>query len=236
MSSSISPPIIPPTLVVTSGEAAVFAENGTGAAYTATGTDPQGDAMTWALSGDDAALFDIDANTGVVTFKATPDYEMPSDLGADNVYNITVMTTDNVDSSASLDVTITVEDKNEAPSVSLALPLEITFGASNNTSFVGIDVGSSSSPAFGDLDGDGDADLVVGASDGTLQAYERTAVGFSAFAINPFASIDVGSSSSPALADLDADGDVDLVVGAGDGTLSAYQQTADGFKAFPVDL
>ncbi len=99
----------------------------------------------------------------------------------------------------------------------------------------GIDVGTYSAPAFADLDGDGDLDLVVGERDGTLLAFEKTATGFAAFATNPFAGIDVGRYSMPAFADLDGDGDLDLVVGEREGTLRAFEKTATGFAAFATN-
>ena len=43
--------------------------------YTATATDPDGPTLTYSLSGTDAAAFNINASTGVVTIKAVPDYE-----------------------------------------------------------------------------------------------------------------------------------------------------------------
>ena len=55
---------------ITSAASANFAENGTGAAYTATATDAEGDALTFALAGADASLFAIDSATGEVTFAA----------------------------------------------------------------------------------------------------------------------------------------------------------------------
>lgn len=46
--------------------------------------------------------------------------------------------------------------------------------SSDNSPFDGIDVGTRSAPTLTDLDNDGDADLLVGASDGTLRYFKNT--------------------------------------------------------------
>ena len=69
-------------------------ENTTAAVYTATATDADGDAITYTLSGADAALFDIDPTTGEVTFKTAPDFETPGDANTDNIYDIIVTASD----------------------------------------------------------------------------------------------------------------------------------------------
>ena len=105
---------------ITSGAAASFAENATGTVYTAAATDPDaGTTLTYSLSGADASLFNINATTGVVTFKSSPNYEAPTDAGGDNVYDVTVSASDgtNITSSA---VAITVTNVNEAPTVTSA--------------------------------------------------------------------------------------------------------------------
>ena len=67
--------------------------------------------MTYTLSGDDAALFDIDAD-GKVTFKAAPDFEAPADLDHNNVYKVIVTADDGVTSTPK-NVAITVTDVND---------------------------------------------------------------------------------------------------------------------------
>ena len=55
-------------------------------------TDPAD--VTWSLQGADAGKFSIVSDTGVLTFKEIPNYEMPADAGGNNVYNVTVVATD----------------------------------------------------------------------------------------------------------------------------------------------
>jgi Domain of unknown function (DUF4347)/FG-GAP-like repeat len=97
--------------------------------------------------------------------------------------------------------------------------------------FNGVDVGSDSTPSFADLDGDGDADAVIGAGDGTLRYYRNTGSTTNPVFTaqtgveNPFNGVDVGLYSTPSFADLDGDGDADAVIGENDGTLRYYRNT-----------
>ncbi len=59
-------------------------------------TDPE-DAtadLTFSLKGADADKLSIDESSGVLTFEEAPNYEMPADAGRNNVYNVTVVATD----------------------------------------------------------------------------------------------------------------------------------------------
>lgn len=94
---------------ITSAGTASVQENVTATVYTATGSDPDGDTLTWSLSGTDAALFTISAS-GAVTFKTAPDFESPQDANHDNVYDITVGLSDGAHAVTKA-VAITVTDR-----------------------------------------------------------------------------------------------------------------------------
>lgn len=88
--------------VITSGGggasvALTLAEN-TAVVTTVLATDSdivRGDRVSYALaSGGDSALFSIDAATGVLAFRRAPDFELPGDVGRDNVYDLVVTATD----------------------------------------------------------------------------------------------------------------------------------------------
>ena len=97
---------------ITSAASATINENTT-LALTFTSTDPDGDVLSYALSGKDAALFNVDASTAALSFKAAPDFETPSDADGDNIYLITVTGSDGNGASIAQDLVITVIDVNE---------------------------------------------------------------------------------------------------------------------------
>ena len=90
-------------------------------------------------------------------------------------------------------------------------------------------VGSYASPAFADIDCDGDLDAFVGNSDGNTLFYRNTGTAsspaFAAPVTNPFGLTDVGYNASPTFADLDGDGDLDAFVGNRDGNTLFYRNT-----------
>ena len=66
--------------------------------------------------GDDATLFSIDPDTGILNFLAAPDFENPQDVGGDNNYNLNLMVSDGqlVTEQA---VTVYVDNVVDAPSI-----------------------------------------------------------------------------------------------------------------------
>ena len=156
--------------------------------------------------------------------------------------------------SAAVDALIqnlTYADSSDTPTASRTLNIRIADGAGTNAvhgdyvaqtgssnPFNGIDVGTYSSPTFGDLDGDGDLDMLVGERFGSIRMFENTGTASAPVfvehtgAANPLNGVNVGTLSRPALVDLDGDGDLDVAVGQSDGTLKYFLNT--GSSASPT--
>lgn len=83
-------------------------------------------------------------------------------------------------------------------------------------------------PAFGDLDADGDADLLIGSTGGALYYYRNTAgpgqpMQFQRDFNVMWVTLDIGSYSTPAIVDLDSDGLMDIVMGERSGNLNFFR-------------
>lgn len=83
-------------------------------------------------------------------------------------------------------------------------------------------------PALGDLDGDGDKDMLLGNSLGDLYYYRNdggTGVADFQFVGTKYQFIDVGNNSAPVLYDIDNDQDMDLFIGNDAGRIWYYKNS-----------
>jgi hypothetical protein len=89
-------------------------------------------------------------------------------------------------------------------------------------------------PALGDIDGDGDIEIVVGSNDDQVYAWHHDGtlvIGWpKATDDNPYYQ---GLLSSPALGDIDGDGDIEIVVGSNDDKVYAWHHDGTFVSGWP---
>tara|TARA_R110000796_G_scaffold150243_3_gene267034 strand:+ start:2095 stop:4563 length:2469 start_codon:yes stop_codon:yes gene_type:complete len=179
------------------------AENTTGTVYTASGNDPDNDALIYTLSGADAALFSLDTNSGALSFNRTPDFEDPADNDGDNVYDLALTASDGSLSSTAQALAISVTDANDAP-VSTSSP---TLSVAENATAVTI-------LAATDAEGDTLSYRLTGGADQALFSLDA----------NSGALTFTSAPNFEAPADSDGDNVYDLALTASDGRLSSTAQ------------
>lgn len=104
------------------------------------------------------------------------------------------------------------------------------FASVSNLNLLGIYM------TFGDLDGDGDEDMLLGEADGGLIYYQNIAGAGNpctfVFLQANYQSINVSDNAVPQLIDVDRDGKLDLLIGKRAGTISYYHN--NGTSTVPV--
>ena len=110
-----------PTITSNGGgdTAAVSIAENTTAVTTVTATDPDvGQTLSYSIiGGADASKFTIDSSTGALSFVTAPNFELPTDAGGNNVYDVIVQASDGhggIDTQA-IAVTVTVAAPNHIP-------------------------------------------------------------------------------------------------------------------------
>ncbi|MFS8184683.1 DUF5801 repeats-in-toxin domain-containing protein [Pseudovibrio denitrificans] len=156
-------------------------DNGPQDVFTAHASDADGDSLHFFLQGPDAAQFNIDAQTGKVSWKDEVSYDVPADKDGDNIYNVTIVARDPSGAEASQDYQIQVTEGHNAPTPPPTVYLHTReagsyqvswdFDSDNYTSNVSNDIRSDTWKEFGD---DG---LAVPSNDGSSDIYIDEATG-----------------------------------------------------------
>lgn len=113
-SNESSPPNRPPEFI--SANSVSVTENVAGFVYQANATDPDGNPVTYAISGGaDSSRFTI-SSLGQVSFVTSPNFDLPQDANADNVYDIEITASDG-ELSATRSIQVIVTNSLEGISV-----------------------------------------------------------------------------------------------------------------------
>jgi len=166
---------------------------------------------------------------GILHYFTNNNGEFTEQTGTDNPFNgidvglYSAPTLQDIDNDNDLDLTI---GNLDGEIVYLENNGDETFTQKLNSDnpFENITVSRISAPAFTDLDGDNDLDLVVGSNTGILEGFENDNNDFSTpiNSVNIFDNFTAGFYAKLTFVDLDNDGDLDLVSGLYDGTLNYF--------------
>ena len=118
--------------------AVLVAENSTTVAVPV--SDGDGDDVTLAIAGGaDEKLFDLN-EAGALIFRRAPDYEAPTDVGKNNVYDVILRANDGKGNVTEQALAVTVTNVNEAPVITADSDVEIDEGTTVVTAVTASDV------------------------------------------------------------------------------------------------
>ncbi|WP_417466237.1 beta strand repeat-containing protein, partial [Kordiimonas sp.] len=235
-----------------------FEENATGTVIdvqASIGFGANDDGLTYSIGGEDAGFFEIDDETGELTFASAPDYEGRADNDGDGIYEVTVLASDGgqINGQQTLAVTVTDDESDNLSGVLNLFSLEASEGFVINGVGAGDASGISVSGA-GDINGDGIEDLIIGArgadingeSSGSAYVVFGSDSGFNlsldlsdldgtnGFTLNGVDTSDQLGISVSAAGDINGDGIEDIVVGANLGDPNG-QQSGETYVVFGSD-
>jgi hypothetical protein len=184
-SSGGSPENNPPAITSSGGgaTAVVSIAETTTAVTTVAATDPDaGQTLSYSIvGGADASKFTINATTGALAFGTAPNFEAPTDAGANNVYDVTVQVSDGNGGSDAQAIAVAVTNVNEPGTGNVVAAINIGGGAYTAVES-GINYVADPGPATGTITyRDRSGDPIGGTQDDSL--YQTYGFGDFAYAI-----------------------------------------------------
>lgn len=124
--------------IFNSGSSISVEEGAIATGYTAQATDDSGSVSYSLVGGVDELQFNIDSNTGALSFKSIANYEAPDDSDANNTYVVGILATDG-DNPVAISVTVSVTDGPDQAPIAIAgsnqtAPLNATVNLDGNQS------------------------------------------------------------------------------------------------------
>jgi uncharacterized delta-60 repeat protein len=111
------------------------------------------------IGGADSARFNINSSTGELTFIAAPNFEVPTDIGIDNIYNVTVQASDG-ELVGTQDIAVTISDINDnAPAITSNTSLSVSENSTIVVTVTATDIDLSNQPLTFSIGGGPDSTL-----------------------------------------------------------------------------
>ncbi|HCX22004.1 MAG TPA: hypothetical protein DHN29_08820 [Cytophagales bacterium] len=197
---------------------------------TVSASSEQGAVTFSMVSQSQEGAISINTETGELTIAEETYFDFETNTSITAVFSATLG-----DVTEEANITISIIDVDETTLDPIDLSKYVYVGV--NSAFnplASIDVGNDSYVSTADIDGDGDLDVISGALDGTFYYFRNDDGTFIAQTgtDNPFDGLNVGSDSRHEFADIDNDGDLDLISGSGGGAIYYYENN-DGVYSTP---
>ena len=167
-------------------------------------------------------------NNGTTT---SPSYKAPltNPFGLDTVNTLAFIAVADLDNDGDADVLVGEYGGNFKYFKNIGTASSPNFSAAQTNPFGLTATSGFAIPEFVDLDNDGDMDLLVGEYYGAMKYYENTGSAtspqFASPTTNPFGLVSTYMIAAPTFADLDNDGDFDLLVGEYYGAMKYFKNT-----------
>ena len=155
---------------------------------------------------------------------------------------------EDINNDGLIDLVVAVGNRFIAPGMSNSLlyyyqntgsatQAEFTLQDTNFADLFQYNLGEEVAPAFGDLDGDNDLDLIIGTISGYFHYFENIGSASNpnyTLSIPIITNTDVGANASPELFDIDDDGDLDLFVGNEKGRIYWFENSSSTAPTFNI--
>ncbi len=119
-------------------------------------TNNEGSGLPYSIAGADAAQFNFDVSSGVLTFKAPPVFSAPADADGNNTYVVDITATDEEGMTAKKTFTITVQEDTDLDGIPNVSDLDLDGDGIPNATEGTADPDADGIPNQVDLDSDGD--------------------------------------------------------------------------------
>jgi Domain of unknown function (DUF4347)/Carbohydrate esterase, sialic acid-specific acetylesterase/Cadherin domain len=133
-------------------------------------TEPSPNVQYSLIAGNDAARFNLNTSTGLLSFKSAPNFERPQDVNLDNIYQVDVQVTDAAGEIDTQALSVVVKNVAEKPVIATPGTLSVIEGSA-----LAVDV--QATDPEGETEGNGLTYSIASGYDGALFTIDKSTGG-----------------------------------------------------------